>query len=376
MEKNYKDIQESLIKNLDIVFGNKTTSTYLAGNKSFQDIIENLLGCLSYCIQKTKSSETPLTNLKNKFKKIINRDLNIKTKKYKDIYELLDEVNYLNVYVKNTFKADINELSKINNEPKTNDVELKVNQSSTSQAQQNISAINDLTKKLSAHQSLNEKIRSGKFFIYDSKPKIIPILRKTFLILSALFCLTVLLISCFMIAVQKFKNGFEEPYNYSSTIFLGVIYVIYTLGISWYVYKLLKHEYTNKNENEIYHFKFTYLSILICLFSIIFIFDLFSFKFSGHTSFFDSFQYILKNNLNIQLQLWGWYVSTLILMGILILMIITYVAGVSFNSKVDVAKINEIMADIQNELFGTSKEKPINPEPSSEKDSKDKTIIN
>ena len=63
-------------------------------------------------------------------------------------------------------------------------------------------------------------------------------------------------------------------------------------------------------------------------------------------------------------------------MGILILMIVVYVAGVSFNSKVDVTKINEIMADIQNELFGTSKEKPITPEPSSEQDSKDKTIIN
>ena len=112
MEKKYKDIQESLIKNLDIVFGNKTTSTYLAGNKSFQDIIENLLGCLSYCLQKTKSSETSLANLKNKFKKIINREPNIKAKKYKDIYELLDEVNYLNVYIKNTFKVYINELSK------------------------------------------------------------------------------------------------------------------------------------------------------------------------------------------------------------------------------------------------------------------------
>ncbi|MDE7434046.1 MAG: hypothetical protein K2M43_02930 [Mycoplasmoidaceae bacterium] len=61
----------------------------------------------------------------------------------------------------------------------------------------------------------------------------------------------------------------------------------------------------NRNDNLIYHFTFSFSLIIIIVYAILFILDLFLIKYYGHTSFFDSFKYFLQANGDLKAPLYG-----------------------------------------------------------------------
>lgn len=177
---------------------------FFASGKTFISLFEKELFFLSYLEKKYSK----IVDLGNKFlTKSLIRDYNQKTNKNFvlphetkiDLDSLDGEINYLFIYCRNVFKVDLNELAKSNLSFTKKTLEVnKTNHFSENFNQQNFGLFGNINAKIL------EQIKLGKIFVYNSRPKIIPILKRIFLFIL----LVNILLIIFMIIISIRINGF------------------------------------------------------------------------------------------------------------------------------------------------------------------------
>ena len=156
-----------------------------------------------YCLEKKYSKHVDLGNkflvksLIHDYNQKIGKNFTLPFEAKVDLNNLDDEINYLFVYCHNVFNVDLNKLAKNNSFiQKTSKIE-SANKFIENNNQQKLNfAINTNMKIL-------EQIKLGKIFIYTSRPRIIPILKRIFL----LFLLINILLIIFMMIISIRIDG-------------------------------------------------------------------------------------------------------------------------------------------------------------------------
>ncbi|MBQ7749263.1 hypothetical protein IJR75_01490 [bacterium] len=157
-----------------------------------------------YCLEKKYSKNIDLGNkflvksLIQDYNQKIGKNFVLPLGTRVDLNNLDDEINYLFVYCRNVFKVDLNELAKNSNLSKQKTIEIdQANNLLENNKQQTFNFGNNTNMKIL------EQIKLGKIFIYTSRPKIIPILKKIF----SLFLLINIFLIIFMIIISIRING-------------------------------------------------------------------------------------------------------------------------------------------------------------------------
>lgn len=304
-------------------------------DKTFVALFEKELFFL-YCLEKKYSN---IVDLGSKFLiKSLIRCYNQKTNKnfvlpidakISSNNDFDDEINYLYVYCRNVFKIDLNELvkkdllfnKKIAEENNTNYF------GESNQQKINFFGINNI--------KILEQIRLGKIFIYTSRPKIIPILKKIF----AFFLLTNIFLIIFMIIISIRINGIYLNGGYIVNTKWNVINYFFALFFDLTFFSKFIQEMAHKNnDNKKYYFQWrsTLLIFIVNFFSFIYVdFDLFKMleiydkvelekDFFLHLSLI-SFQYV-------------WFAIIFVLIAILFMVLL----AAHYNPKKNIAMIKKL----------------------------------
>lgn len=326
--KKCEKIYDKLYENLNIVFNSKEILMQLS-DENFKDLILNQVSILNFLenelpssvllkkSSKSKEAE-PRNDAKNFLDKLntilsSNKDfLNLNFTKESDIE---DEVNYLSVYIKNTFKKDLSEFKKdTTNKPES--VKAEFTDSNASNQNKNVSMggnnagigampnnqrfnnsafsnpffggnTNDpayFQEQMffqMAQQRLRQEISTGTFYLYVNKPKIVPILKKIMGSLTIIYVILsiIALIMCsvssekllvsqpFVISLGYQPYGYAEGQNlplsqltsnsFISSILMQVIIIIIAL---FFAYQMLM---PRKNENLKYSFSWMNIAFMI-----------------------------------------------------------------------------------------------------------------
>lgn len=226
-------IYNKLFSNLEIVFRSKEVLMHLT-NENFKDLILNQVSILNFL-----EKEIPSTTLQketnkrkdsdlkkaddflNKLNLILSSDKTFLTLNFSNETEVEDEVNYLGVYIKNAFNKDLEEFKKTpTSNPETVKAEFANNSTNAAPQGTNASAKGgfgfgggfggmgatpgvdpSLDPKLYqeqfyyqiANRKLQADIASGTFYMFKTKPMIVPILKKVIGGLAGLHCLLTLI---------------------------------------------------------------------------------------------------------------------------------------------------------------------------------------
>lgn len=326
--KKCSKIYDKLYSNLRIIFNSKEILMQLS-DENFKDLILNQVSILnflekeipaSYLLKnknKDNNSEINLTaqDFLDKLNTILSSNKTFLNLNFKSESEIEDEINYLTVYIKNTFKKDLSEFKKTTVNP-TETAKAEFAQNYSNAPRNNFGFMGgpsfsyggdgrnfqDQFYVQMAQQRLQQDIAKGVFYIYKSKPKIIPILKRILgfsAILYGIFTILVLILSSissgslfvsrsFLIGLgyKQFPNDNSE-YVFSSvqnSVFMYSIFMeIFVVLIAFYfAYQMIYA--AHKNENVKYSFGWGYI-IFFVLYIIFFISNI-------ATSFPQSYTYI------------------------------------------------------------------------------------
>lgn len=328
--KKCEKIYDKLYGNLEIVFGSKEILMQLS-DENFKDLILNQISILNFL---EKELPTSVLLKKNKNEKEIEDRMDAKAfldklntilSSSKDFLNLdftkesdiEDEVNYLSVYIKNTFKKNLSDFKKnINETPESVKAEFTnstPNNTSANSANNPVynnippmgnggmgspmggpgfgpfpfgnGAVGDPNyfQEQMLFQLANEKLRqdinTGNFYMYKTKPKVVPILKK----IMGILCVAYILLTLIAVIMSSISSGHLSLsasflYNmglntngssltlsqlsniYYSSIFIQIVAIFLAIYFS---YIMLARA---KNENAKYTFmwqQMIYLFILI-----------------------------------------------------------------------------------------------------------------
>lgn len=313
--KKCEKIYDKLYENLNIVFNSKEILMQLS-DENFKDLILNQVSILNFLenelpssILLKKNSKSKNAEPRNDAKSFLdklntilssNKDfLNLNFTKESDID---DEVNYLSVYIKNTFKKDLSEFKKdATAKPESVKAEFTNSNSNVGGGVGSIPTGNQKSSNSNfsnpyfgggmgdpmyfqeqifyqmAQQRLRQEISTGTFYLYTSKPRIIPIFKKI------MGCLTIIyvvlsIIALIMCSVSSERLSIGEstaisltgydPGNsvllsnitggfFTTSIFLQVITIIVAL---FFAYQMLM---PRKNENLMYSFSWMNIAFIV-----------------------------------------------------------------------------------------------------------------
>ncbi len=365
MAIDFKVNETKLIDELDILLHTKSNVVLskISSSQQFQDLIKKEFNILFFLIRKNKSSNELPNKLLKEFNDLSKLDFKIdETYEQNDGYQLVDDINYLSIYIKNIFKVDINDLSKLDvkvedNQQNNYQQSANTNSNFNSQAAFAAGTFNNQNPFLqaSAKMRLQSEIRSGKVYVFKDKPKIMITLKWILIAIFALFTIALILSGVFVFLCNNFKNG--KQYNNGTdvminTIFSGIIYVLMAITFIYYDYRIYLDAFDKKKANDNLKYRFDYNSMyfLIAIFIFIYIFDLFSNTASGNAWFFSSINTFVDKNPNIVTPLWGWYCSEIICVVLFICLIIAIIVAKVYSPKPDIDKINALLKQYTDEL--------------------------
>lgn len=286
---------------------------------------------VTYCFSIINSVEK---NFFNESTKLYN-DLLVELKKYlpdveiknninlKNKYDIIDELNWLLTYVKNRYNIDLTA-------PQTNQIRKSIDNISYEQAKiiddTNNGVINEnqasfyiQTLKLRniAQARMNKDMQSGKLYIYQTKPKIIPILK---LVIFSLLCLQIIAVAAFAIFLLIFATANNNDIMGAALYSIVYLFFIWSIiKISVQIIKCFLPKY-KINQSEYYSFPFF---TIILLYNIILVVMDIVINYAYQTEQSQFIDYLIKsgNPLNILISI-TWFA----LIGIsIVLVIVSYI---------------------------------------------------
>ncbi|MDE6476586.1 MAG: hypothetical protein K2L48_00005, partial [Mycoplasmoidaceae bacterium] len=268
-----------------IVLHTKSTQilSKIGSNSQLQEIIKKELNILFFLVRKNKSTDVLPNKLLKQFNDLSKINFTYDPKyKPKDSYQLVDDVNYLGVYIKNIFKVDLHNLGKLDT--------IKVEQAQPTNNNARVPGAegiyNNPFLQAPAQMRLQTDIRSGKVYPYKTKPTLILTIKKIMIYVLLVFSISLILTGIFMIACVSIKNGVvdsEGKPQLISTAFSGAMYIVISLFFCYYSYKIYRDVYDKKRSNDCLKYRFDYNSIFFPIFLFVFyvVFDLFYIRFNG-----------------------------------------------------------------------------------------------
>ena len=356
MKFDSKAYETKLIDELDIVLHTKSKDVLSKINTSsqFQDVLKKEFNILFYLISKKKSTSVLPKKLLAKFNELSKTEFKI-NEKYKptDNYQMVDDINYLSIYIKNIFKVNLHDLSKLDT--------VKVEEQHTTQTRTSSNGSfaanmqNNPFLQAPAQMRLQADIRTGKVYPYKTKPALILNIKKIMNFLLLIFSISLILTGIFMIACVSIKDGIIDKDGQQQTIptaFSGVMYIVIALFFCYYSYKIYRDVYDNKRTNDCLKYRFDYNSMFFPIFLFVFyvVFDLFYIKYANNVWFFQSFDSFVKANMNVVTQLWGWAVCKIITLVLFAAVVVTIIIAKVYNPKPDTEKLRELLSQYIDEM--------------------------
>lgn len=340
---------------------------------------------------------------------------------FDDQDNLLDNVNSLRIYLLNTYQTNTEELegvygsilflyqeTEVNNDPisvteevvyqtKPIDQEEQTQNTEYTQSNNNFdgsafgfnSNIANDFKEMQINAVVNNifmhKIMNNEVFIYNSKPKVIPILKILYIVmLGLMFIFSIVsfaLISVFgkemhtiaTVATPSSQQKIVVPIARGAVIPFDLIILL--LVISWFIYGMIKGW---KNENVRYHFKYMVPLVFVIILVIIKLVSIFSGVFSFATDdILDSFNKIWNGHIeaakhttaasaglkpinpedidatkaHYQGIIMGYFATTIVVFVALLVALIVIVSAILFNPKRDFERIKELHEQIRADLL-------------------------
>lgn len=327
--KSVKKLYLELTSKIDLLFKNANFVSLLKSNDALSDVFLDQISIVKFletklsdfnCIEEHLKERQKKSNKKNdsdslidldklnkaekyleEFKKIKFGISNFKEENFKNIDEIKDAINYLNVFMKNTFKKDIDEfLVAIPVQDKSNESEATKKETASAErvsansnfdnntssnffggqnqsfAQMNSESMKENYLYSIASQRLNQDIINGTFYKFKTKPQAILIIKKIIGICFALIALIGLgiiisswLANDLMYQNKNFNEGESYPILAQSNLFNTIFGIFYICVYGYLGFLMFKPE---KNENKKYDFP----KMILIFLTIIIIMQLFS----------------------------------------------------------------------------------------------------
>lgn len=272
-----QSIYDDATKKVDIIFLSSQTINLLSQDENFQKILTNVIGIINFITLHYELDTKNISHYTQAFHQITGKNLKFDDNEasYQNLTDIKDTINYLNVYVLNTIgknfdqieaefkntnenQSNNNNLSdESNNDNSVNEESFKTNNnfgqtlSDEELLRRSGVTMHDVADQLINNQAmiyLQRNIRRGKVFIYDSKPKIIPIIKYiAFALFIIIFALSIASYAILLSQNGKLQiqnsNGEAKPFGFVSPvpiqqILLGCIIAI----ICWSIVRNIKND--------------------------------------------------------------------------------------------------------------------------------------
>lgn len=368
--KELKEVKEKIISNLQVVFYSKELRSHLK-EESFRLILIKQLNILFSIETKIKSKDLKSEEFIKEYNKITNRSDSLKEVSLDNIFDIKDEVNYLNVYVVNIYKNDLSSFKKDYSENSetidtiTNNNEINnstKHQSSTNNTNQNNSSSNfsgqqnynsqNANPQFASPEQVQEQvylqmarsrlefdIRNDSFYKYTSKPKILLIMKRIFFIALIISGISFLapMVTLFMSigVILPVGDGKTDTLEWNGTLFyafqsLFAFAIMFGFGFM--------NLFKKQGDNQKYHFSFIYVFFIGFLFLF--------YGVNTITLIINTFQRIDTilslnvNNMTAALSYQGFLYSNAIAYFSIPIILVIAIVTFFFNPKIDVERVN------------------------------------
>lgn len=371
---------QAVVADLDVIVLAKPTLDLLKTNADFQHLVSKDITIVQEYEQKYEVTSENLTRFANAFQSITGKEfIPVSSININDEIETKDTIKYNRVFIKNITHLDFNDIAN-SLKPQTEKVETQ--ETTKEEASQAMAAgtvgesnnnfnngyaagvynkiSNEATEQFinqAAVSVLNYHVAKGDVYIFQNKPKIIPILKWiTIVLYGILFVLNVVALVFSILAkdviVNKVENdGKQEilkwgdiggalPFQIIQLLLLAMI-----IGMCiWSIFKSFK------NENQRYKFSWG-INLFYILF--IFLFGMLAMGLSKALTIDSQINQIKSWNINnldaVNNLLICVYINYAIY-GILGLMVLIIVIGAICNPKRDFARIQQLVQQYANQI--------------------------
>lgn len=379
-----QSIYDDATKKVDIIFLSSQTIDLLRQDENFQKILTNVIGIINFITLHYNLDSKNISHYTQAFHKITNKNLkfNDSESSYQNLTDIKDTINYLNVYVLNTLGSRFDqieaELKKSNEDQNsTNNLNKEDNDNQTVNEESFKTSNNGFGKTLNDEELLRRSgvtmhdvadqliqnqamiylqrnIRQGKVFVYDSKPKIIPILKYlAFALFIIVFILSVASYAILLSQNGKLQiqnsNGEAKPFGFVSPVPIQQILLGCIIGIiCWSIIRNIK------NDNNKYFLSWGWM-LFYTLFLLVITLaaqetQILLFKYNAFLVELDKVQ----SNASY-LETWKSYISVFqilqyICYGIYGLLLVCVIVGSIWNPKKDNARISQLLSQYASEI--------------------------
>lgn len=282
MTEKEKQSYDLAVHYLDIIFLDSKTTDLLRSDKNFQEVITNDISIVKY-FDNIESNSTNSNRFIKSYEMLTNKKfVNNEKINFSNLNDVYDTVKYTNVYLLNTLRTSIEQMDSINkasNEANVKDEtsrEIPADQfrggyQSDEEIIRNSGyTMHDVADQLimtQANMILSRNIAKGKVYVYNSKPKFIPIIK--YIVMALLFIMFVLSITSFALIASK--NGQIKAYNSQNelvSIELNIMsyvfqFIFVACVLGFIAYSMFRNF---KNDNSRYRFSWVMMSFYIILF--------------------------------------------------------------------------------------------------------------
>ncbi|MDE5617828.1 MAG: hypothetical protein K2I36_03225 [Ureaplasma sp.] len=378
-----QSIYDDATKKIDIIFLSSQTIDLLHKDENFQKILTNVIGIVNFITLHYDLDTKNISHYTQAYHQITNKNLKFDDNEnsYQNLTDIKDTINYLNVYILNTLGKSFDQIElELKNNTKDNNSNIDSSnndneqlsseetfQSNDDHFNQKLSdeellrrsgvTMHDVADQLIQNQSmiyLQRNIRKGKVFIYDSKPKIIPIIKYlAFILFIIIFILSIANYAILLSQNGKLQlqdqNGDLKAFGFVSPVPFQQILLGCIIGIiCWSIIRNIK------NDNNKYFLSWGWM-LFYTLFLLVI--NLVSQESQFLLFRYDSFLSQLKtidSNLSY-LETWKSFIQIFqileyISFGIYVLLLVCVVIGSIYNPKKDVNRINELLNQYANEI--------------------------
>ena len=320
---------------------------FFACDKKFISLFEKELFFLN-CLEKKYSNVVDLgrkfliKSLISDYNQKVNKNFVLSNKTQIDLSNIDGEINYLFIYCRNVFKIDLNELAKNSLSSKNKMLEENKTNNFNGNIIQNFSFFGNVNTKIL------EQIKLGKIFIYNSRPKIIPILKKIFLFILLINIFLIIFIIVISIRIDGFCLSSDKTIN----TYWNVINYFFLLFFDLAFFSKFIQELINKrNDNTKYYFQWR--SALLVFVANFFSFIYTDFNLFEMIKFYDKTK--LKNDHFLYLSLTSFqYVWFAVIFALISNFLVTLLA-MHYNPKKNIEMIKKLFEQ-QASKFDKNKE--------------------
>lgn len=282
MTEKEKQSYDLAVHYLNIIFLDNKTTDLLRSDKNFQEIITNDISIVKYFDQ-IESNNSNSDRFIKSFEMLTNKKfVNNDKLNFSNLNDIYDTIKYTNIYLLNTLRISIEQMDNINKsasneasvkEESSQEIPSKNYQSDEEIIRNSGYTMHDVADQLimsQANMILSKNIAKGKVYVYNSKPKLIPIIK--YLIIGLLFIMFILSIAAFALVAkygdQIYLNvsGLDKPVEFfsNSSITSYIFQFIFILLILAFISSSMFKNF--KNDNSKYRFSWIMMSCYLILF--------------------------------------------------------------------------------------------------------------